>query len=136
MVNKHGLQRVPSVCKREVMMGFPRNYTVNYVVKSDCDKASTNNVRLSLIGNSWCVQVIAVLLGQLFSRLGWIPAISYTSVVEACRPGQHPLVHGYLARLPLNLPRGQSTLDPCILSQKLGNLVSIKGEDVMRQTVS
>lgn len=118
------------------MLGFPVGYTINCVPKNEQKSVAWNDTRLSLLGNTWCVQVIAVLLGQLFSRLGWIPVTDCAAVVNACRPGQQSLVQGRLLRLPLGPQRGQGTLDPQVLSRKLANLVSIKGEDIMLTSTS
>ena len=60
--NKHGLLRVPNIVEREVIMGFPKNYTANCLPKKDQGSVWHNDCRLTLIGNSWNVTVVTWLL--------------------------------------------------------------------------
>ena len=116
------------------MLGFPLHYTAMCLPKSQRKGTEYNDTRLTLLGNSWSVPVVAWILGQLFSWLGWIGAKSPQDILDACRPGTHPFVRGRLARLPLNPSRKVSDADPYTLACKLGNLVSIKGEDILLST--
>ena len=134
LVNGAGDFRVPDVSEREVMMGFPLNYTASCAPKSQRKSQAFLDERLTLIGNSWSIPVVAVLLAQLFSWLGWIRSMSPQMILDACRPGEHEFVQGRLARLPLNPSRKLCSVDPYLLACKLGNLVSIKGEDILLST--
>lgn len=132
--NGAGEFRLPDVSERELMLGFPLHYTAMCLPKSQRKGTAYNDTRLTLLGNSWSVPVVAWILGQLFSWLGWIGAKSPQDILDACRPGTHPFVRGRLARLPLNPSRKVSDADPYTLACKLGNLVSIKGEDILLST--
>eukprot|EP00438_Fugacium_kawagutii_P027525 Skav207791 [mRNA] locus=scaffold710:34022:37634:+ [translate_table: standard] len=134
LVNRGGTLRLPDVNEREVILGFPLNYTQNCVTKSEKKHAVYNSLRLSLLGNAWSVPVVACLLNCLFSLLGWTKLLSAQEVLNGCRPGFHPMVQGRLLRLPLNPPRKPSSVDPSLLASKLGNLISIKGEDILLTT--
>eukprot|EP00438_Fugacium_kawagutii_P016151 Skav228276 [mRNA] locus=scaffold6733:108207:110481:- [translate_table: standard] len=134
LTNAAGTFRLPDVSEREVMLGFPLHYTVNSCPKSARKTVETTDTRLTLLGNTWSIHVVAVLLGQLFSSLGWICPMPPSQVVKACRSGTHSLVQGRLHRLPLNLPRGVSQVPPIELPRKLGCLLSMKGEDVLLST--
>lgn len=131
LVNSAGQFRVPDVGEREVMMGFPLHYTAQCANKVDRKKPSYNDQRLTLLGNSWSVPVVAWLLSQLFAWLGWIRAVTPQEVLDACRAGGHDHVQGRLARLPLNPSRKTTEVEPYELAFKLSNLVSVKGEDIM-----
>jgi hypothetical protein len=134
LCNGAGVYRVPDVSERELMLGFPLHYTASCLPKSERRKAEYNDTRLTLLGNSWSVPVVATLLSQLFAWLGWIHAMSPQQVLDACRSGEHQFVQGRLCRLPLNPSRSRSDMDPYQLAFKLGNLVSIKGEDILLST--
>lgn len=132
VVNKKNELRVPDVSERELMLGFPLNYTLGCVAKSQRKTVAHNDVRLSLLGNTWSVPVVAWLLGQFFGRLGLCPPFSPQDVVNALSPGCAGSVQGRLVRLPLNPPRLLQPLSTSYkLAFKLGNLVSMKGEDLM-----
>jgi hypothetical protein len=60
--------------------------------------------------------------------------MSPQQVLDACRSGEHQFVQGRLCRLPMNPSRSRSDMDPYQLAFKLGNLVSIKGEDILLST--
>ena len=134
LINGAGEIRVPDVSERELMLGFPLHYTATCSPKSDRKKEEYNDIRLSLLGNTWSVPVVAYLLSHLFSWLGWIEAVTPQSILDACCSGQQTYVQGRLARLPLNPSRQICEADPYTLAVKLGNLVSVKGEDIMLNT--
>lgn len=52
-------------------------------------------------------------------------------IVDRFRAMRDGLVQGRLTRLPLNPRRKLSTARPYKLAFKLGNLISIKGEDIL-----
>ena len=66
LVNKHNVLQIPDVNEREVMMGFPLNFTAGCLPKSKQKGSEYNDCRLTLLGNSWNVIVIASLFSQLF----------------------------------------------------------------------
>lgn len=134
--SSRGDLRLPDVTEREAMLGFPVNYTVPCTGKAQRRTEEHLDIRKTLLGNTWSVPVVAMLLGQLFHRLGWIDSLSPAEVLRRCRPGEHSLVQGRLVRLPLNPCRGTSQEDPYLLASKIGNLVSIKGEDILLSTPS
>ena len=83
VVNARNELRVPDVQEREAMLGFPVQYTAPCVGKSLRKAADYNDVRLTLLGNTWSVPVVASLLSQLFSRLGIIPSVNPQQILDA-----------------------------------------------------
>eukprot|EP00438_Fugacium_kawagutii_P014128 Skav213974 [mRNA] locus=scaffold2200:265560:270087:+ [translate_table: standard] len=65
--DKHGSFRLPSISEREVIMGFPKDYTMACLPKNRQGSQDHLDLRLSLIGNSWNVTVDAK--HQFFSYL-------------------------------------------------------------------
>lgn len=57
LVSKRGEVRLPSIEEKEVMMGFPLNYTASCSKKSARKSVETLDVRHTLVGNSWSVPV-------------------------------------------------------------------------------
>ena len=64
--------------------------------KSDC-----RDVRLTLLGNTWSVPVVAWLLNQLLNELGIAVHLSPQAIIARCAPGAAESVQGRLVRLPL-----------------------------------
>ena len=83
---------------------------------------------------AWSVPVVACLLEPLFALLGFLVTQTPQQILDACKPGTHALVQGRLVRLPLQNPRKVEGLDPQRLNSQLGNLISIKGEDILLTT--
>ena len=133
--NKHGVTRVASVSEREVLMGFPVHYTAACAGKSERKLAGYNDVRLTLLGNTWCVPVVAWLLNQLLFTLGLAPELDPQRIVELCKPGAAESVQGRLVRLPLR-KMDVAAGSAYNLAFKLGNLISLKGEDILLTTPS
>jgi hypothetical protein len=134
LVNKKNSLRVPDINEREVMLGFPLHYTVGCAPKGQRKSASYHDLRLSLLGNTWSVPVVAWFLSQLYSRLGLCGHLSPQDIVDRLRPGGEELMQGRLVRLPLNPAPGVSDAPMYDLAFKLGNLISMKGEDLMLTT--
>ena len=134
VVNSTNKVRVPDVAERELMLGFPLNYTEPCVAKSQRNSVEHSDVRLTLLGNTWSVPVVASLLQPLFATLGFIAGLTPQDVLDACVPGIHETVQGRLVRLPIQSQRLTQGRDPKILNAQLGNLISIKGEDIMLTT--
>ena len=136
LVNKKNCLRLPDVSERELMLGFPLNYTSGCVPKSKQRGESYHDCRLTLLGNTWSVPVVACLLSQLTSRLGLTPALSPQEVLDRLRPGNSPMAQSRLFRLPLNCAQRPTTDQSPQLANCLGNLISIKGEDILLTTPS
>eukprot|EP00435_Cladocopium_sp_Y103_P050459 s406_g15.t1 len=134
--NRQGTLRVPDAPEREAMMGFPVGYTVPCVSKQERKGQHYQDVRLTLLGNSWSVPVVTVLISHLFKRLGMIPPLTSQDVLDALAPGTACTVQGRLARLPLNSSSDTGEDHSAILAKKLGNLISIKGEDILLTTAT
>ena len=134
LVNNKDQFRLPDVAEREMMLGFPLGYTSNCCGKADRKGDHYNDVRLSLLGNTWSVPVVAVLLNGLFSQQGLTESRTPQEIVDELTPGTAPTVQGRLFRLPLNQGRGISDNAASQLASRLSNLVSIKGEDIMLTT--
>ena len=137
LVNSQGDRRLPNISEKEAAMGFPVGYTEGCLPKGQQSGEHYADVRHTLIGNSWCVQVIAWLLKELFYPLGLTPLGSLQEVVRAAAPGQDSQLQAYLRRPPLNPVKGSQHLAPeGILTKKLMQFVSVKGEDLMLQAES
>ena len=130
--NSQGEVRVPSVVEREVILGFPSQYTAKCVPKAEVGTTRCNDVRLTLLGNSWSVPVVAVLLHCLFATLGLNEVKTVQEIVDHLTPGKCPVLAGLLMRPPLrhSTQPGQESLG---LVRKLLGQVSVKGEDILLQ---
>ena len=117
--------------ERELMLGFPLHFTAPCTGKRERGTVSHNDIRLTLLGNTWSVPVIASLLNALLAPLGFCRAMSPHDVVLACLPGTQETVQGRLFRLPLNAAKRCTEDHACQLATQLGNLISIKGEDIL-----
>eukprot|EP00435_Cladocopium_sp_Y103_P057709 s1098_g20.t1 len=138
VINKHDEVRLPDIEEKEFMMGFPVGYTQPCVPKASKGTQEHQDVRHSLIGNSWCVPVVAWLLGQLWcvrnldmpkrvleaptqatraqqrQRLG---SLKDLTVQPATKQRYNRAIDGFLAFLRQNsveLPRQRHLLDPLV----------------------
>ena len=59
LINRSGEFRLPSIEEREIIMGFPVNYTAGCMSKSRRGSQEWRDCRLTLLGNSWAVPVVA-----------------------------------------------------------------------------
>lgn len=137
LVNRQGALRLPSAEEREVIMGFPRNYTVMCMGKQFQGSTAHTDCRLSLIGNSWNVTVVSWILSQLGSLLGLNPPLSVQQVVDRTSPGCCKDFQTFLQR-PLMRP-GRKLVghsNELKVVSKLLTLVSMKGEDLLLQASS
>jgi site-specific DNA-cytosine methylase len=137
LVNRDGKMRLPNIEEREVIMGFPRNYTVMCMGKQQQGTTAHVDCRLSLVGNSWNVTVVAWILSQLGAVLGLNPILSTQEVVQRTSPGSAKDFQTFLQR-PLMRPGRQVTgrMNEEKLVTKLLTLVGVKGEDLMLQASS
>ena len=130
-----GSFRTPNVWERETILGFPPNYTMQCQKKDQHGKRSHEDCRLSLVGNSWSVGVVAWLLQQLLGPLGITRPLSLQGIVDELTPGKSQYLQSLLLRPPTS--QGTQTFSPNErLAAKLTGLVSLKGEDLMLQGVS
>ena len=133
--NKHGVYRVANIQEREYMMGFPVGFTKNCVPKSQRKGKEAEDIRLSLIGNSWSVPVVAWLLGQLLAKQGFADYHAPQDVLEKLKADHLSSLQARLFRSPLgNINHQHTPGEAGVLVTKLANLVSMKGEDVMLTT--
>lgn len=130
-----GELRIPNVNEREVIMGFPLNYTSQCLPKRDHGTSHHTDCRLTLLGNSWCVPVIAWLLSSLLALRGIIAQLRPQDVVDRLTPGKGRNLQTLLARPPI---RGSTSSSPCNpeLVRRLCSLVSLKGEDILLQAAT
>ena len=129
--------RLPAISEKEVIMGFPAHYTVPCMPKGKQSGRSYADCRHSLIGNSWCVQVITWLLSNLFYPLGHTTIHTVSQIVQQTSPGRSDCLRAFLVRPPLNSLRGPDNKElELSLALKLASFVSIKGEDILLQSPS
>ena len=115
-------------------MGFPKVYSVACYPKALQKTQAWQDERLTLVGNSWNVFVIAWLLGQLCGMLGLTPHLSLQQVMQQCSPGGGQGLQSFLLRPFMRAPRRATTQgDDVALVQKLAGLASLKGEDLLLQ---
>ena len=74
-MNRQGTLTVPNIAERVVLLGFPLHFTQNCVPEAQRKSTQASDCRLTLLGNTWSVPVVAALLEQLFSRLGFIGSL-------------------------------------------------------------
>lgn len=134
LVNRQNTLRVPDVAERELMLGFPLHYTAACLPKGMRKEPNYSDARLYLLGNTWSVPVVAWLVGQLLGRLGLMAPPSPQEVLDSLLPGTAATTQGRLVRLPLNPERGSRAESDYALAVKLGNLISMKGEDILLTT--
>ena len=134
--NREGQLRLPNVEEREVIMGFPRGYTLNCLPKNKQGSQEHTDARLRLIGNSWNVTVIAWLLAQLGSFLGLNERLSVTEVSQRTSPGCVNDFQTFLQRPLMTQTRKKLSGQGKQLVYKLLSQVSIKGDDVLLQSSS
>ena len=135
--NEQGELRLPSIQEKEVMMGFPVDFTASCVSKQHQKGEAFSDSRLTLIGNSWHVPTVTWLLSQLFFPLGLTQVSSVDEVISLCTPGTSRNLATYLRRPPLKQQR-HSTVpgNELQLAKKLVNFVSVKGEDLLLQATT
>ena len=131
-VQKGSVHRLVNIEEREVIMGFPRHYTTQCMPKSQQGTTERNDLRLTLVGNSWNVTVVAWLIAQLGARLGLISPLSVQDCIDLTAPGCQHTLPTFLSRPLMRGPNHRlkpGNARPLVC--KLLNLVSIKGEDIL-----
>ena len=86
LITEQGDCRLPNIGEKEVIMGFPLQYTATCLPKSKQHGSSYLDCRHTLIGNTWNVQVVAWLLANLFYPLGFTPIRHPHEVVSQVLP--------------------------------------------------
>ena len=118
-------------------MGFPVGYTECCLPKGQQRGENYSDVRHTLVGNSWNVQVVAWFLKELFYPLWLTPIATLAQVLQATAPGLDGHLQAYLRRPSLNpISRPNSSMGQDVLAKKLMHFVSVKGEDLMIQAES
>ena len=137
MVHPSLPSRLPSVSERECILGFPLGYTKPCVKKNLQGSVEQKDIQLTLLGNTWSVFVISLLLQQLLETLGLVPRREVQEVVALVSPGGGQKLQSYLFRPPIRqfrkAPQGDGSKD---LIRKLSSLVSQRGEDLLLQPSS
>ena len=131
-----GNRRVPQIEEREVIMGFPRGYTMHCFAKAKQGTQEHYDARLSLVGNSWNVGVIAWLLSQLGAVLGLNPSLTVQEISQRTSPGSVKDFQSFLQRPLMSQTRMRVKGQADQLVKKLLSQVSIKGDDVLLQSSS
>ena len=100
---KHGW-RMLAVEEKELIMNFPLQYTENALSKAERKQGGqeVDDTRQTLLGNSWQVGVISLLLQPLCAKLGLCPTRSVQEVIDLLRPGTARTVGGLLFRPDFN----------------------------------
>ena len=132
VTNRRGEVRVPSVIEREVILGFPAGYTRRCFVKSMEGSTPHNDCRLTLLGNSWSIPVVAYLLYCLFRALGLMPEMTVGALVERLTPGREQFLSSLLMRPPVRQTTKAGSVQQGLVSRLLGQ-VSVKEEDILLQ---
>ena len=117
-------------------MGFPVDYTLPSVAKGSRGTEAHLDVRHTLVGNSWSVPVVTWLLGQLFGGLGLCPRYTPQDIMDLLNPNGQVFLQSRLWRRPLRPLRGQAQEPDAPVVDKVANLVSVKGEDILLSTPS
>ena len=135
--NRAGNLRLPNIQEREVIMGFPKDYTINCAPKREQGSTAHVDQRLTLIGNSWNVTVVTWILSLLGSVLGLNPAFGVEEVVKRTSPGSTTDFQTFLTRpfmRSFRLAKPQAAMQQLV--KKFLMQISIKGEDILLQSSS
>lgn len=118
-------------------MGFPKDYTLQAMKKSLQGTADHEAARLTMVGNSWNVTIVAWVLSHLGYILGFHPLLNPQEIVERTAPGCSRDLQGFLQRPAMG---EQQTKPSCgselKLVEKLTTLVSLRGDDLLLQAGS
>ena len=111
----------------------PGGYTSACLAKSARHGHAWEDIRFTLLGNSWNVTAVCFLLQSLFAVLGLCPLRSPSEIVELTKPGSFRRLDKVLLRPPLSPCKHNFRGEEMTLVKKLGGLVSVKGEDLLLQ---
>lgn len=141
---KHGILhktkgwRIPNIQEREAMMFFPINYTFHCCSKTVRKQSirEWEDVRMSLLGNSWHVGVVSFLLQELLSQHQLLEHVSLHQMLNKLRPGSSTSLGellfrpGFAKRQPFQLVI-RNLKEEQQLVTRICHLVSTKGTDVL-----
>ena len=82
----NGQVRPASIAEREVILGFPLGYTQYCVPKMERVGSRYDDLRKTLLGNTWSVPVVTILIKQLMQLLGVIEPMSVQDVSNLFTP--------------------------------------------------
>eukprot|EP00438_Fugacium_kawagutii_P007521 Skav231102 [mRNA] locus=scaffold2525:415233:418787:- [translate_table: standard] len=137
LYSKDGQRRLPNCEEREVILGFPKGYTMQCQPKAAHGSQSHTDCRLTLLGNSWSVTTVACLLSHLGEVLGLNPPLTVQDIVDRSSPGSATDFQTFLQRPFMRPPRHSHIVsNEAVLVRKLVSLVGIKGDDLLLQASS
>ena len=128
--------RVPSIAERERALGFPIGYTAHTGPKEQIKSQPQQHEdkRLSLLGNTWSVAVVAFLMLQLLRPLKLCLLVSLREVLETLYGDKPVFSESLLSWHGLGSPKVSHDSEmPRRLVRKLMTLLSGKGSDIMLQ---
>ena len=133
---KHGW-RIPNINEREAMMGLPLDYTHHCWAKAHRkqDPVGWEDCRMSLIGVSGSVPVLAFLLRHLLCPRGLCSNMTAAQIQHQCQAGTKLQLNEFLVRPPWSEQnRRLAAGNDANFVRKLGSLMSTKGSDVLLQS--
>ena len=136
LVNKHDVLRLPTIEEKEYMLGFPVGYTSSCSPKQLRGTTAHADTRHTLVGNTWSVPVIAWFISQLCGPLGLCPLYTPQQIVDFLNPVHQTFLQSRLWRAPVRPLRGPAPAASPNLVAQLGQLVSVKGEDILLTAAS
>eukprot|EP00438_Fugacium_kawagutii_P025239 Skav236128 [mRNA] locus=scaffold900:368879:380005:- [translate_table: standard] len=137
LFSKKGDLRVATCEEREVIMGYPKGYTVQCFPKSQQGSEAHSDCRLSLIGNSWNITTVAWLLSQVGALLGLNDPLSPQDIVARTAPGCVTDFQSFLLRPSMKVKRLPRKLGNDLqLVQKFLTQISLKGDDLLLKATS
>lgn len=131
--------RLLSISEKELIMGYPAGYTLHANTKQfrKNHPLEADDIRMSLIGNSWNVGVAACLLSDLAVQEGFISPLAISDLLRRLRPGESSSLSGFLFRPPLGgnpkpfAVNQSDKVEEREVVSRLAHLVSSKGSDVL-----
>lgn len=130
--NRKSETRLACAEERECVMGYPRGYTLQCAPKQWQGSQWHEDLRCTLIGNSWNIVTVAWLLGQLGQVLGLNSPLAAQDIVNRAVPGSVSDFQTFLLRPSMRSVRKTPvTPNEKLLVSKLLKQVSIKGDDLL-----
>ena len=87
---------------RQAILGLPFGFTRQCVSKAQHNTTMHVDCRLSLLGNSWSVPVVAWLLSSVLHSLGFMHKLDIQNVAVKLGPGQATTLQGMLLTPPMS----------------------------------
>ena len=130
--------RLLRIQEKEAQMGFPVDFTIHACKKQErkTQPIMCDDVRMSLIGNSWHIGVVSLLLQDLLVSLDLIRPLPVQSVIDRLAPGTSNEMTALVLRMPLVRPQPYEQQVKCcerntLMVQRLAHLVSNRGSDIL-----